>query len=132
AKRMILRDLEERKLLLAELANADQGEARLRAEAADLALAAAPPIPARSLARPVPGRVLGRYGEYQDPGTRARLLRRGLELKVRGGDPAVAAAAGQVVWAGPLRGLGVTVVIRHAGFVTVTTGLARAEVAAGD
>jgi septal ring factor EnvC (AmiA/AmiB activator) len=45
----------------------------------------------------------------------------------------VAAADGQVRWAGPLVGLGTVVAIDHGGgLVTVTTGLAGAAVARGD
>jgi septal ring factor EnvC (AmiA/AmiB activator) len=80
----------------------------------------------------VPGRVLERFGPYRDGARGVRLTRRGIELRAHAGDVAVAPAAGRVVFAGELRGLGTTVVIDHGQqLVSVVAGLGRAHVAAG-
>jgi murein hydrolase activator len=136
ARRLILRDLEERHKLREELAVVETGWERLSAEARLLALATAPVPSRRSLSRPVPGRVLERFGPYRarelERGSRVRLLRRGLELRAHAGDVAVAPAAGRVVFAGELRGLGTTVVVDHgAGLVSVVAHLSVAHVATG-
>ncbi|HKA90268.1 MAG TPA: peptidoglycan DD-metalloendopeptidase family protein [Haliangiales bacterium] len=127
ARRLILRDLEERKALRADLAAAEADEARLAAEAER-----APAPPPASLRRPVPGRVVVAFGTAVDA-EGARLPHRGVELAAVPGSVVGAVAAGRVLYAGPVRGLGETVVVDHGGGLTsVTGGLARARVARGD
>ena len=132
ARRLILRDLEEHRKLRDELEAVDDGVTKLTAEARLLALATAPVPPRRSLARPVPGRLLERFGPYRDRASRVKLLRRGIELRAHAGDVVVAPAAGKVVYAGELRGLGTTVILDHgAGLVSVIGRLSAAHVATG-
>ncbi len=132
ARRVILRDLEERKVLRAELAAAEADVARLEREAETARFLAAIPILDGSLARPVPGDVVASFGIYNDERTHVRLARRGVELHAASSE-VVAAASGQVTWAGPLAGLGTVVVVDHGqGVVTVTAWLAHAAVARGD
>jgi septal ring factor EnvC (AmiA/AmiB activator) len=132
ARRLLLRDLEERRKLAEELHSVEGAQARLRAEAQLLAVANAPAPARRSLARPVPGRVVERFGPYRDRAARVRLVRRGVELRAHGGDVAVAPAPGRVLYAADLRALGTAVVIDHgAGLVSVVARLARAHVAPG-
>jgi murein DD-endopeptidase MepM/ murein hydrolase activator NlpD len=132
ARRLIVRDLEERRALRGELQAIDADLARLDADAARARALAARPLAAGSLVRPTSGEVVAGFGPYRDPRTHVRLQRRGAELGAR--DPrVVAAAAGQVTFAGPLRGLGHIVVVDHGhGLVTVTTGLAAVLVSRGD
>jgi septal ring factor EnvC (AmiA/AmiB activator) len=132
ARRVILRDLEERRILRAELAAAGADVERLEREAERRSFVAAPAPRDGSLRRPTDGNVVASFGTYNDERTHARLLRRGVELHAHS-PVVVAAAAGQVRWAGPLRGLGTVVVLDHGqGLETVTTGLAAAVVSVGD
>jgi len=132
ARRVILRDLEERKILRAEHTAAQADVARLQADAARAAFTAAQAPRDGSFLRPVEGDVVASFGSYNDERTHARLVRRGVELHARSPE-VVAAAAGQVRWVGPLRGLGTVVVVDHGqGLVSATAGLAEAAVRAGD
>lgn len=131
ARRLILRDLAERRALMSELRAAEADEARLLAEKAARAAEAGPP-PWPSLVPPVPGRILVPYGPRRDPGTRARLVHRGLLLAAGRGERVRAPGDGRVRYAGPLRGLGQVVVVEHGrGVVSVVAGLAIAEVGTG-
>jgi len=132
ARRTILRDLAEHKLLQGELAATAAAERRLGVEAALAAAAAAPPLAPDSLRRPVRGYVSLHYGIGRDAATRARVFRRGVELANPAGDRVHAPLPGRVLYAGPVRGLGVGVILDHGqGTTTVLGGLARAAVAAG-
>lgn len=132
ARRFILRDLNERKLLRAELAAADADLARLERTALRARALAAFPIRDGSLVRPVSGDVVASFGTYTDEASHVRLFRRGIELGVRAPE-VFAAAAGQVTYAGPLGRLGTVIVVDHGqGIVTITQSLARALVARGD
>jgi murein DD-endopeptidase MepM/ murein hydrolase activator NlpD len=132
ARRVILRDLEERRLLQAEVAAIDGDLARLAAAEARARVLAAAPIAAGSLRNPVGGEIVARFGPHRDAASGARLVRRGVQLAARARD-AVAAASGQVTFAGPLRGLGTVVVVDHGqGVLTITSGLSSARVARGD
>jgi septal ring factor EnvC (AmiA/AmiB activator) len=132
ARRVILRDLEERKILRAEVAAADADVARLERDAETARFLAAMPVPDGSLARPARGNVVASFGIYTDADTHVRLFRRGVELHAPTPE-VVAAASGQVTFAGPLAGLGTVVLVDHGqGVVTVTAGLAEAAVARGD
>ncbi len=121
-----------RVILRAELEAAGGDVARLEREAETARWLAAMPVLDGSLARPVPGNVVASFGIYNDERTHVRLYRRGVELHAPAPD-VVAAASGQVTFAGPLAGLGTVVVVDHGqGVVTVTAWLARAAVARGD
>jgi septal ring factor EnvC (AmiA/AmiB activator) len=129
---VILRDLEERKILRGELESANADVARLEHDAETARFLAAMPVLDGSLARPVAGNVVASFGIYNDEHTHVRLVRRGVELHAPTPE-VVAAAPGQVTYAGPLAGLGTVVVVDHGqGVVTVTAWLARATVARGD
>ena len=129
ARRLILRDLAERRLLVEELAAAEAAHRRLLGEARLFRLMVTPPTAPRSLARPVAGSVLERFGPYRDRGTRAALVRRGIELSTRAGEAVVAPAAGTVLYAGEVRGLGTSVLLDHgAGRVSVLGRLGSLQV----
>jgi septal ring factor EnvC (AmiA/AmiB activator) len=64
---------------------------------------------------------------FRDEATGARLQRRGVELGCRPGEEIGAVLPGVVAYAGPVRGLGMAMVIDHGeGVVTVTGRLERA------
>jgi septal ring factor EnvC (AmiA/AmiB activator) len=128
ARRLILRDLEERRALRADLQAAQADEARLATEAERAVPAPRP----GSLRRPVPGRIAVPFGVAAEPDG-ARLPHRGVELVSLPGQVVGAVGPGRVAYVGPIRGLGESVVVDHgAGLVSVVGGLARARVAAGD
>jgi septal ring factor EnvC (AmiA/AmiB activator) len=132
ARRMILRDLDERRLLREELARADADEERLAAEAREAAVAAARPLERGMLLWPVSGDVVARFGPHTDRATRVRLVRRGVELECDRYEDVLSVAAGTVVYAGPLRNLEKGVVIDHGdGIVSVTAGLVHTRVETG-
>ncbi|MBI3419013.1 MAG: peptidoglycan DD-metalloendopeptidase family protein, partial [Proteobacteria bacterium] len=58
---------------------------------------------------PVKGRLVYGFGDPDEVGTDSR----GLTLKVRAGDRIVAPADGQVVFAGPFKGYGNILILRH-------------------
>jgi murein hydrolase activator len=127
ARRMILRDLEERQALRADLHAAEADEVRLAAAAS------APPPPRASLRRPVPGRTVVPFGIAVDADTGLRVAHRGVELRALPGAVVGPVAPGKVVYAGAVRGLGETVVVDHGdGLVSVTGRLLRALVVRGD
>jgi len=132
ARRLILRDLEERRILRVELAAAHDDVGRLQAAAERARYAAAQAPRDGSFVRPVAGDVVASFGSYSDESTHLRLVRRGVELHAADRE-VVAAAGGQVRWVGPLRGLGTVVIVDHGqGLTSVTSGLADARVGAGD
>jgi len=132
ARRLILRDLAERRQLVDELGAADVAHGRLLAEARLLRLVITQAPARRSLARPVPGRVVERFGPYRDPATRVPLVRRGIALQARADEGVLAPAAGTVLHAGEVRGLGTTVLLDHgAGVVTILGRLAHSRVSPG-
>lgn len=68
-----------------------------------------------TLVRPVPGRVVGKFGAYEDPILRLPLQRNGVELAARTGEPVRALAAGRVVVVSRLPGFEDIVVVDHGG-----------------
>ncbi len=134
ARRLILRDLEERQLLRDELDRAETQAARLERDVAALAATTPPLLPLRVLLPPVGGRRTGDYGVAIDPATHARMARRGVSWATIDGAVVSAPSAGIVSFAGPLRGLGDTVLIDVGGGITLLiTGIGMLEpgVAAG-
>lgn len=129
ARRMILRDLEERRVLREELERADRDVARLVAAAEEQQWADADPP---EMVWPVSGDLEAAFGPYRDPGTRLRLARRGVELGCEPYEDILAVADGVVRYAGPVRNLGKAVIIDHGdGFVTVTGRLVATRVEKG-
>ncbi|KQT31793.1 hypothetical protein ASG29_07740 [Sphingomonas sp. Leaf412] len=105
-----------------------------QATLADLAALPGPPVAstapvgAAAYRLPVSGRLTTGLGEVSDNGVRAR----GLTFDVAAGVPVAVPAAGRVVFAGPFRSFGGTVIIDHgAGWTTAVTGLGPVEVARG-
>jgi murein hydrolase activator len=132
ARRVILRDLEERKILRAELAAAQADVSRL-VDAAERARFSAAQAPRDGFfLRPVDGDVVASFGSYNDERTHLHLLRRGVELHAHSRN-VIASASGQVRWVGKLRGLGTVVIVDHGeGLTSITTGLSDAGVQVGD
>jgi murein hydrolase activator len=128
-RRIVRRDLDELAQLRAEIDAARAARARLERRRGDATAAVAP----QTLARPVPGAIVRSFGPYRHRDTGATLSRRGVELATRPGAEVVAAAAGEVRFAGPVRGLGLVVVVAGGGELwTVTGGLDRVDVTRGD
>lgn len=70
---------------------------------------------ATALTRPVAGRVVGRFGAYEDPILRLPLLRNGVELAARTNETVRAMAKGRVIEVSRLPGFEDIVVIDHGG-----------------
>lgn len=70
---------------------------------------------ASSLIRPVPGRIVGKFGSYRDRLLRLEMVRNGVELRARANTPVRAMADGTVVLVTSLPGLEQVVVIDHGG-----------------
>jgi len=75
-----------------------------------------------ALARPVPGRVAGRFGTYKDRMLDIDMHRNGVELAARANDRVRALAPGEVVLVGALPGFERVVVIDHGGGYLSLTG----------
>lgn len=87
----------------------------------------------RSLPRPVPGKIVGRFGRHFDKDLQLELERKGLELRAKGGKPAKSIAPGKVAYVGALPGYDQVVVIDHGGgYLTMTGRLLDVQVHAGD
>lgn len=94
-----------------------------------IGLGAAPSGGPPQVQLPVEGRTISGFGERSKDGLRSS----GLTLAPRGGAQVVAPARGRVAFAGPYRGYGRIVIIAHAGgWTSLVTGLAEADVTAGD
>ncbi len=129
ARRILRRDLRELALLHDEIAVASAARQRLEGERGQTDARRPPP---GSLARPVAGRLVAGFGTYRHRASRARLSRRGIELRTRPGTAVVAVADGVVRYAGPVRGLDIAVVVEHDGFLSVIGRLTEPVVAAGE
>jgi len=128
ARRLILRDLEERQLLRDELDRAETQAARLERDVIALAASAPPALPARSLLPPVGGRRTGDYGVTIDAQTHARAASRGVSWATIDGAVVVAPFAGRVTYVGPLHGLGEAVLLDVGGGITLLiTGIGTLE-----
>ncbi len=87
----------------------------------------------RSLPRPVPGRIIGKFGRHYDKELRLELERKGIELRARAGHEVQAIAAGRVAFVGALPGYDRVVVVDHGGgYLSLTGRLLDIEVEAGD
>jgi septal ring factor EnvC (AmiA/AmiB activator) len=97
-----------------------------------------PPSPAKnklatkngrpSFTPPAKGQILYHFGEADDVGSASK----GLTLKLRGGDMIVAPADGQVVFAGPFKGYGNVLILRHGDdYHSFLAGFGRVDAAIG-
>jgi murein hydrolase activator len=128
AVRLLLeRQLAERRLLAAEDAQLLRAAADKQAAAARLPELALP----AEIGRPARGKIVRRFGTIHHERSNTRLARRGIDLEVEAGAPAVAPEAGVVRYAGPIRGLGTGVIIDHGSFLTVIAKLGAPAVPAG-
>jgi murein DD-endopeptidase MepM/ murein hydrolase activator NlpD len=129
ARSILRRDLAEMAALREEMAAAAAARARLEGERRQAAVDR--PAPG-SLARPVEGVILDSFGRYRHDESGAELVRRGVHLRSRAGAEVVSVAAGEVRYAGPVRGLGVAVVVDHGAFRSVIGPLASTPLGVGD
>lgn len=86
----------------------------------------------RSLKRPVPGAVVGGFGDYVDPVLRLPSHRNGIELRARARDEVRSIAAGSVAMVGELPGYEQVVIIDHGGgYLSLTGRLSLVDVDVG-
>jgi septal ring factor EnvC (AmiA/AmiB activator) len=122
ARRVILRDLEERRQIADDWVAASAAATRLEAAAAWVRFVRAP-LPQRGWTRPVPGRVAAQFGKFREPVSGASLERTTLELVSRPGWNVVAPRAGRVLFAGATREGGTLVLAHEGDLVTVLVGV---------
>ncbi len=79
-------------------------------------------VEAHGLERPVPGPVVGAFGDYVDPVLRLPSHRNGIELRARSRDEVRAIAAGTVAMVGELPGYEQVVILDHGGGYLSLTG----------
>ena len=85
--------------------------------------------PSRLLALPARGKLVRAFGQRTGLGVAAK----GLSIETRPSAQVTASRAGDVVFAGPFRGYGLLVIIRHDdGHHTLLSGMARVHAAVGD
>ena len=131
ARRMVMRDLEERLVLTRELAAAAAAEERLGAELTAVAPETAQAIGVK-LIRPVAGTTLERAGRHLDAQVGLERVREGVLYGSAVGAPVIAPLAATVLHVGPARGQGQVVVLeRDGGVLVVVAGLAATTVTPG-
>ncbi|HLU65257.1 MAG TPA: M23 family metallopeptidase, partial [Kofleriaceae bacterium] len=130
--RMLERDLRELDILAAERDSAVAARDRARAEVREASGHPELPAPGSLVAPVAGGRVVAGFGPARDRATGAHLVRRGIRLAARRGEPVLAVARGRVEWTGDLAGAP-AVVIDHAPapFRSVLSDLADVRVAPG-
>lgn len=98
----------------------------------------APAMPSRNLAAsslewPVRGPISAPYGSRVHPVFKTKVFNSGIDIKAASGAPVKAAAAGEVLYKGWIRGFGQVVILDHGGNIsTVYAHLASASVREGD
>lgn len=89
--------------------------------------------PGGKLRWPLKGRVMSPFGTRVHPTFKTKTVHTGIDIDGKRGDPVGAAAAGEVLFAGWLRGYGQIVVLDHGGdLTTVYAHLSKISVAEGD
>jgi septal ring factor EnvC (AmiA/AmiB activator) len=89
--------------------------------------------PGGKLRWPIKGRVMSPFGTRVHPTFKTKTVHTGIDIDGKRGDPVGAAAAGEVLFAGWLRGYGQIVVLDHGGdLTTVYAHLSKISVAEGD
>jgi murein DD-endopeptidase MepM/ murein hydrolase activator NlpD len=121
ARRVILRDLEERRRIADDWSAATAAATRLAAASAWVRFVRAP-LPRGGWVRPVPGRIAKPFGPFVDPETRARFDRPVVELVARPGWNVVAPRGGKILFTGSTRAGQVLLVEHDRDLVTVLLG----------
>lgn len=129
AARMLAdRDLAERALLVAELAELAEARARIADDARKVADLPLPP----TIAVPARGTIERKFGTFEHERSSATLSRRGIDIETETGRMAIVAPAdGTVKYAGELRGLDSGVILDHGTFTTVIGKLGEITVPVG-
>ncbi|MEZ4361759.1 MAG: peptidoglycan DD-metalloendopeptidase family protein [Kofleriaceae bacterium] len=122
------RDHREEALLAQERGLLGESRARIAAAVAEVDELALPP---RTLRWPAEGVIARAFGRFVHDRSRATLARRGVDLEVVEHVVAGAVAAGQVAYAGPIRGLDLGVLIDHGSYWSLVGKLGDVEVASG-
>ena len=130
ARRLLRRDFEEMALLQEEMDVASTAREQLVAER-QRATELVAPAP-RSLRSPVAwSEVIEPFGLYRDKISGARLSRRGVWLSARPGRNVRAIESGKVLYVGPARGLGQTVIIDHGDYTSISGALTKIKAVRG-
>jgi septal ring factor EnvC (AmiA/AmiB activator) len=88
---------------------------------------------AGSLPMPYQGEIVQSFGPSTDPITNLRSYSPGITIKGKAGGPVIAVGAGEVAYAGELRGYGTFVIINHDDqYYTTYAGLSALTVSVGD
>ncbi|MGE0395553.1 MAG: murein hydrolase activator EnvC [Kofleriaceae bacterium] len=134
ARLLVERDLDERGLLVDELAMLAKANERTVVATQAVPNISLPP----ELAWPAAGTIARQFGTISHEKSKTTLARRGIDIEVEAKTPAKASAAGTVRYAGPIRGLDLGVIIDHGDYMTVVAKLGElavptgAKVVAGD
>ncbi len=89
-------------------------------------------VSVKSLSWPIQGRVTMQYGSRVHPTFKTKIFNSGIDIAASAGTPVKAAAPGEVLYQGWLRGLGQVVIIDHGGdLTTVYAHLGRTSVREG-
>jgi murein hydrolase activator len=125
---LLARDQSEAAMLSDEDVRLRTALAGIDAAAAQVAQLALPP---RGLPWPAKGNVARPFGTFEHERSGTTLSRRGIDIEVEAGTRARAVAAGIVVYAGPVRGLDLGVLIDHGAYWSLIAKLSDLVVAQG-
>lgn len=129
ARRVAMRDVREIDMLHVEIELAERADLRLKRES-QLAPAASPKR--HSLQWPLEeSEIVQSYGEYRGPSHRVKLRSRGVRLASVKGQSVVPVSSGRVRYRGPIRGLGISLIIDHGGLTSIIGNLGAVNVDVG-
>ncbi len=66
-----------------------------------------------SLALPISGRIVSRFGRYLDPQSKLQVFRKGIDIEAAPGAPIQAVASGKIAYSGRLPGYGRVLIVDH-------------------
>lgn len=90
-------------------------------------------VPAHSLAWPVNGRVISKFGKEYRADLNTWIFRDGIKISASAGEPVRSVAEGSIIYAGPFRSYGNVVIVDHnKGFFTIYGFLKEIKVSVGD
>lgn len=124
-----LRELEENAQALASLITRLQKKGRRGVKS----YPAKPPIAKHSLAWPVRGRLVSRYGKRRVPELGTWVIHNGIEIRAASGAKVKAVSSGKVIFTGPFRSYGNIVIVDHGkGFFSIYGRLGGILIRKGD
>jgi septal ring factor EnvC (AmiA/AmiB activator) len=111
----VRRDRRKKETALTELEAASRDLSRLLEGEGGATVSVDPRTLRGLLEWPFEGRVTARFGRTVDPRFGTAVPHPGLDLEAAAGTPFRAVLEGKVLWSGPLRGYGLTVIVDHGG-----------------